>query len=397
MGFGALIRNVQVTQTDTVTGTSITDLIVTGTGAYPEWKSAGAYDGGMGIPGASRAVTLLADLAGAAPWHAYRDGPAGVAERVAPTPLLLEQPAPPDHRVTTISSMVMDLVWHGNAIGLHIGGSDGLPDSILPIPARTVHVTRVAAGSGIDLPVGNVAYQIGRRWYDSSQVMHVKGPCEPGALRGWGVLENHQALLRTAEEQRRQAGAATGEGIPTGVLTSTSPDTTVDQLRAAKAAWLDAQRTRTIAALGPGTNFEALAWSPTEAQLLEARRFTLHEIGLAFGVPLHYLGVEGGSRTYSNVEQEGIELVKSLRGHLARFEAAFSAMLPHGQWARANLDAELRADTLARYRAHKMAIDARFLAPSEARALENRPPMTAAQLGERYPDDAPAGDEEDGA
>lgn len=391
MGLGSLFhRDRIITQTDTVTGETITDLVVTGMGAYPQFGNAGAYRGGMGVPGAWRAAVLLADLIGAAPWHAYREAPGGVDERVVPTPSLLDQPAPPDQRVATFSSMALDLLWHGNAIALRVGlDGEGSADAMLPVPAESVFVDRVGPHSETELPIGNVAYHVGGRWFDASEVIHVKGPCQPGALRGWGVLEAHEPTLRLSEEQRRQAASATGEGIPTGVLTSSSPDTTKEQLTAAKAAWMAAQRTRTIAALGPGTSFEALGWNPTEAQLLDARRFTLHEIGLIFGVPLSFLGVEGGSRTYSNVEQEGLNLIKfSLAGHLARFEQALSAALP-GRRAKANLDAVLRSDTLTRYQAHEIAIRSKFLAPSEVRGIEDRRPFTPEQLDE-FPESAPA-------
>lgn len=398
MGFGALFhRDIQIQQTDTVTGDVRLDTIVTGAGAYPDWYGQGAYRGGMGIPGFWRAAVLRAELLGGAPWHAFRDGPGGVAERVTPTPLLLAQPAPPDQAMTTFSAMELDLIWHGNAIALRLDNNgDGSSDAMLPVPATSVYVTRVDQRSGIDLPIGNVAYNVGGRWFDSSEVIHVKGLCEPGALRGMGVLEHHLSTMELSREQRSQAAAATGAGIPTGVLTSTSPDTTIEQLKLSKAAWLEAQRTRTIAALGPNTNFQALAWNPTDAQLLESRKFTLHEIALVMGLPLSFLGVEGGSRTYTNVEQEGINLIKfTLSGDVIRFEQALSAAMPFGMWARANLDAVLRADTLTRYQAHAIAIRNRFLAPSEARALENRPPMTPAQLAEPYPG-ASAGDETGG-
>lgn len=384
MGLGQLLRDIQVTQTDTVTGETINDLIVTGAGAYPDWQGQGAYRGGMGIPGFWRAAVLRAELLGGAPWHAYRDGPGGVAERITPTPLLLSQPAPPDQAMTTFTAMELDLIWHGNAIALRIGmDGEGSPDAMLPVPAQGVYVTRVDQRSGIDLPIGNIAYSIGGRWFDSSEVIHVKGLSTPGSLRGMGVLEHHLSTMDLARELRTQAAASTGAGIPTGVLTSTSPDTTPDQLKLSKEKWIEAQRTRTIAALGPGTDFTALAWNPTDAQLLESRKFTLHEIALIMGLPLSFLGVEGGSRTYSNIEQEGINLIKfTLSGDVIRFEQAITAVMPPGQWARANLDAILRSDTLARYQAHKIALDGKFLTVDEVRAIENRAPLTGLEGAE---------------
>jgi hypothetical protein len=44
---------------------------------------------------------------------------------------------------------------------------------------------------------------------------------------------------------------------------------------------------------------------------------------------------------------------------------------------RINMAGLLRADTLTRYQAHKIAYDAEFLTTDEIRELEDRPPMAA--------------------
>jgi hypothetical protein len=80
--------------------------------------------------------------------------------------------------------------------------------------------------------------------------------------------------------------------------------------------------------------------------------------------------------TYANSETESIDLLKfSLSGHLARFEQTLSAQFPRGTQVKANLDAMLRSDTLSRYQAHQVGIDAGFLLRSEARSIEDLPPV----------------------
>ena len=413
MGLGALFqRDLKITTEDTVSGVSEIHTVVTGTGAYPDWRQTGAYRGGMGIPGASRAALLQAGLLGGVPWHAYTSDATGITERVQPTPLLLEQPSPPDTRVVTMSSLVMDLIWHGNAIELVVARDElGHPTATLPISAEFVHVKRVEPADGVPFPIGTVAYHVSPyaihdggdpsagRWYSARDVIHTKGPCQPGALRGMGVLENHLATLTLAGEQRRQAANVTGSGVPLGVLKSDNPDLTVEEAEAAKASWMRSQRDRSVAVLGATTSFEALAWSPTESQLLDARRFTLHEIALIFGLDPSWLGASQASRTYSNVEQEGINLrvYSALADHLARLEAARSLVLPAGMVARANLDAVLRADTLGRYQAHALAYG-KWLTDDEIRALEGRAPLTPEQreqIAALAPAPAPAAFAED--
>ncbi len=386
MGLGALLRNIKITQEDTITGQVITDTIVTGPGpggSWPDWHGGrAAYGGGMGHPGAWRAALLISDLLGSLPWHAYDDGPGDVPVRRTPAPMLLSRPAGREPRISTYSSWGLDYLWHGNAIGL-ITGKDAHGEAFgaLPIPARQVHAKIIEPSDNLStIPVGSPGYLIGRRWYHPDDVLHVKGPCEPGAVRGMGVLENHLRTLRLAEDQDRQAGASTGAGIPTGVLKASSPDVEEAEIIAAKADWKRSQATRDVAVLTPAIDFVPLAWNPTDAQLLESRRFTRQDWALIFGVPARYLLAEDSSRTYSNVETEGIELLRYyMNGHVARFEQALEAHLRPGTTVKANLDAVLRADTLTRYQAHEIGIRAGFLLDDEARAYENRPPLTSAQ------------------
>jgi len=389
MGLGTLLRNIKITQENTLTGEVITDTIVTGPGpggSWPDWYGRGAYGGGMGHPGAWRAALLISDLLGALPWHAYIDGPGDVLVRRTPAPALLQRPAGREPRVSTISSWTLDYLWHGNAVGLVTArDAGGEAVSALPIPARQVHVKRIEPSDNLaTIPVGSPGYLIGRRWFGPDDVLHVKGPCEPGDLRGWGVIENHVRTMRLADDQDRQAGAATGAGIPTGVLKVASPDVEEDEIIAAKTMWKRSQATRDIAVLTPAIDFTPLAWNPTDAQLLESRRFTLQTWALIFGVPMRYLGAETSSRTYSNIETEGIELLRYyMNGHVARFESAFAAHLRPWTTVKANLDAVLRADTLTRYQAHALGAQNGFLLDDEIRAWENLPPLTPAQRAQR--------------
>lgn len=352
-------------------------------GTSPRGWSSAPYGGAMGLPAAWRAAVLLSDLLGSVPWHAYREQGDGPPEKL-PTPPLLDQPSPPDTRMTTLSGMALDLIWHGNAIALVAERNrHGWPTAIVPVPANQVQVKRVAVADGLPFPVGTVVYDVNGTWYPADDVVHVKGPTQPGALRGMGVLECHlNGSLRLSTSLGVQAGGIAENGVPSVVIESADPDLTQPEADGLKAAWMKAQGAgRKPMVVNGNTKVTPVAWNPSETQLLDARRFSLHETALLFGLPLSFLGADQSSRTYSNIEQEGLNLVKySLAGHLARFEQTFTAHLPRGTWAKANLDALLRADTLTRYQAHEVGIRAGFLTVNEARALEDRPALSPAEL-----------------
>lgn len=54
-----------------------------------------------------------------------------------------------------------------------------------------------------------------------------------------------------------------------------------------------------------------------------------------------------------------------------RFEHAFSALMRPGQYVKFNPDAMKRVDLMTRYKSHSIGISAGFLAPSEAREIED--------------------------
>lgn len=381
MGLGRLFetRSTVYTATDTVSGAVQTFTVIDN--LAPDYVNMGTYRNAMSIPGAWRASVLLSDLLGQVPWNAYRQPLRGPEQLIAPRPPLLEQPNPPYTRMTTFSSWGLDLMYHGNALGVVAARNAlGWPTAAIAVPATSVGVRRVTPFQDSPLPVGALEYKIGSMSLGSQDVIHIMGPCEPGAVRGMGVLEAHMNTFALAQEQGKQARSISTHGVPTGVLQSDDPDLEEDEALKLKDSWLRSQATRSIAVLNANTKFTPLSWNPEQLELVEARKFSLTELELIFGLPVGWLGGQTSSRTYSNIEQDAVNLLKfSLGGHLARFEQTLSLAMPRGTVTRANMDAVLRADTLTRYQAHVLGITAGFLTDDEARELEHRQPLTDEQ------------------
>lgn len=405
MGLGSMLNrasvNINVTTTNEAGTVLSSDVFTVTDGLIPSWASS-PYQGAMTLPGAWRAAIIAADLLGSLPWEAYERGPLGVPVLAPDQPAVLVQPSPPDARITTISSWGLDYIWHGNAVSLK---GDPTPDGdvsvLAPVPISNVAIGRasgrdhLADRAGRPFRRGEVTYRIGGTVYRADEVVHLKGPCEPGALRGLGALECHlQGSIRTGLELNRQAGNLDVAGVPTGVLKVTAPDLTADEAAVVKSRWLAAQASRTVAVLNDVTEFTPLAWNPTESQLLEARKFSLHEIALIVGVPLYFLGVETSNRTYSNVEQEGIVLTRfHLAGAIRRVEWGLTTCQRVGRFVQADLSDALRADTLTRYQAWNIGLTAGFLTPNEVRQRENLPPVTGGD--DLRPAPVPAGQDPD--
>jgi HK97 family phage portal protein len=376
VGLGRLLtRSTRYTATDTVTGATATFTVVDNLG--PDWPTSSVFQGGMSIPGAWRAANMLSGLLGRVPWDAYRQ-PLGQPEvKLIPRPPLLEQPNPPDTRMSTFRSWGLDYIWNGNAVGIVAARNAlGWPTAAIPVPAVSVAVRRVTPYIDSPLPVGALEYKIGELTLGSQDLIHIKGPCQPGAVRGMGVLETQLNTLSLAQEQGRQARSVSTHGVPTGVLESSNPDLTDDEAADLKDTWLRNQRDRTIAVLNSSTKFTPLSWNPEQLQLVEARKFTLNELELIFGLPVGWLGGTDSSRKYSNMSQDDLHMLKySLGDHLEQFEQTLSLAFPRGTIARANLGSILRADLLTRYQAYEIGIRNNFLEPNEAREDDLKPPL----------------------
>jgi phage portal protein BeeE len=348
------------------------------------WQTS-TYGGFLSVPGAWRASTMLSDLFAQMPFHSFRssgDGGEVATPRNAP---ILDAPAGSrEDPLTVFASWGMDYLWDGNAVGVYTGRyQNGLPIAVLPVPVSDVgvrmQIKQNAPGDRLPQYTGRREYSIGGIVFDESEIFHVKGPCKPGSDRGLGVLETQLAALTLSRDLENQADAVSLHGVPTGLLKSVNPEADPADLKVAKAAWIESQRNRTIAALGPNIDFEPLAWNPEEMQLVEARKFSLTQLELMFGLPVGWLGGSTPSRTYSNVEQDAVNLIKfsALAGMIAKFESVMTnKWLPRGQTAKGNRDAVLRSDTMTRYQAHALALGRKaWKTVNEVRGNENLAPV----------------------
>jgi len=320
----------------------------------------------LSVPGIWRAVTLISDAIGGLPFHAYRS-----EEYVDPQPNILIKPVATETRMETVSAMVASLIIHGNYIAI-LGepGLNGYPDSFYPVATHRVQVRRQD---------GALIYRIEDRDYTADEVLHIKGFSMPGEHVGYGILSAQRQAIGGAVAVNTYAQRYFDGGAqPTGIIYSSNPDLSQEEADQLKAAWLRQYggTKRTPAVLNESTKFQQLSDNAKDAQLLETRQFSLTEIANMIGLPAYYLGAPNSSRTYSNVSEENLQLVRwSLMPYIQRIEQRMTEYLPRGQYAKMNVDALLRPDTKSRYEAHKIALDSGFLTLDEVRELENREPL----------------------
>lgn len=128
---------------------------------------------------------------------------------------------------------------------------------------------------------------------------------------------------------------------------------------------------------GDGLKYEPMAMSADDAQLIEQLKWTVADVARCFHFPMYKLGgeipakesVEALNQTYySDCLQSLIESAESLLDE--------GLGLPPGYHVEFNLENLLRMDTATRYKTKGQAVKDGWMAPNEARAGENLPPVT---------------------
>ena len=340
----------------------------------------------LGVPAIYRGVTLIADAIGALGLHSYRNG-----RIVKPTPQILIKPNPQETRIETISAMAASLILDGNYIAvLGERGANGLPDFFYPVAIDRVNLTRVD---------GRIVYRIENQVYEADNILHIKNFTLPGEFFGRGIVETQKQAIGKEIAINEYASRYFDGGVnPTAVIKSGNPDLTQEEADALKTAWLSmySGRNRQPAVLNSTTDFEILSSNAQESQLIEAQIQGLTEAANILGLPAYYLGAPNSSRTYANVEQENLQLVRwSIQPIAERIEQALSELLVRGQTAKFNYDTLLRTDTLSRYQAHAVGLTNGFLTVDEVRDMENRDPIQGIDDEPIDTIEAPEYDEED--
>lgn len=342
------------------------------------------YETVMSIPAFWRGANFLSGLLARVPWDAYTTHGRDQETLIDPRPSFLEQPAPPDTRLTTFKSLFLDYLINGNGIGIvATWDGQGKPTSMWPVPAAFVAIRRVNTDqpSLIGVPPGQIEYRIAGKPYSPDEIVHFKGPCAPGAPRGFGILEAHcRGALLTARQLQRDARNASRHGVPPGYLRVTSeseeandPDAMADVQR----DWMRKRDEGGVAILNNAVEFTPVAWNPDEAQLIQARQMSDNEIANLLGLPATWVNSAnngGTSLTYSNVDSEALSLIKFPMGeHFEQWGQTLTLKYPRNTCVRADLDNFLQGDTQARYNSYASAIQTGWMLRSEARKKERFP------------------------
>lgn len=275
------------------------------------------------IPAVGRALGVLAGLCKQMPMDDYR-GFSPVRR-----PRLLDAPDPTRARSWFVDGHVQDYLLHGNAVHeVTARDAAGYPAACLWHPAGMVMVGPDRDG----LPV----YWVNGRQLDRQDVVHVQRGADPmWPWRGVGVVEEHLVSLdRIATEETYERQTLVGASVPSVVVIAPQRKLDDEEADAAAARWEEkfSGPARRPVILPAGSEVRPLGWSPTDSQMVEARKLSLVDVANIFNIDGYWLGTEGSSHTYrSPGPLKDLLVTISVNPVLTDFEGVWGSWwLPHG-------------------------------------------------------------------
>jgi len=323
-------------------------------------------------------VRILASSVASLPIQLYRRN-GSYREQVSYIPQLLFKPAVVDDLFQWLQKCVFSLALRGNAYGLITQRDEfGFPTMIEWLNPDDVWVDEYR-------PTSPVYYWQGRK-VRTEDIIHIPWMVLPGRVVG---LSPMAAFAHTIGHglKATQYGLSWFDngGTPPATMKNSAKTITPAEAEEISDRLSASMRSRKPLVFGSDWDFNALQVSPEESQFVETMRLNASQIAAIYGVPPTKVGGDaGGSMTYANVEQEGIDFVTfTLRPWLVLLEGRLSQLMPGREYVKFNADAMVRTSLVDRYSAYGMSLDQGWRNRDDVRALEDLPPLPDGQ-GQTY-------------
>lgn len=322
-------------------------------------------------------LRLRGNLISTMPLDVYRKVE-GLHVEVPKPPVLLNPGGERVGMVEWLYSSQVDLDRAGNGVGL-ITARDGLG---LPARVELVPISDVV----VRVRKGELTYRIAGTTYEPHEVWHEKQYTVPGlpvglspvAYAAWSIGEYLSAQQFALDWFGRGA-------VPSGHLKNTAKTLSPRQATETKQRFRATVQSGDVFVTGNDWDYDMIQAEHAGAEWLESKKFGLADVARFFDCPADLIdaAVSGSSITYANIGQRNLQfLIMSLGPAVTRRELALSTLTSRPRFVKLNTDALLRMDPATQAQVLATLINSRQLAPSEARALKDRPPYTEDQLAE---------------
>lgn len=280
-------------------------------------------------------------------------------------------------------------VLRGNGFAeiLHTGGK-GVAE-LIPL-----HPDRVRPFWYNDLPAYEYSPPNGSsRVILHADMFHLRGFSDDG-LNGLNPIQLHREAIGLSLATEEHGARLFSNGVrPSGVLKMTSHFKDDEARKNFKKSWKEAyagsSKSGETIVLEDGLDWTQIGMTSEDAQFLETRKFQRSEVASIFRVPPHMIG-DLERATNNNIEYQSLEfLTHTLGPWITGFEQAVTRdlieeTLQEELFAEFLVDALLRGDIGARYKAYATGRQWGWLSPNDILRKENMNPIPDEKGGNEY-------------
>lgn len=328
-------------------------------------------------------LRLRANLISTMPVDVYRKV-GDVRVEVPPPPVLVN---PGGQRVKIkewLYSSQVDLDRAGNAIGLITEvHSSGLPARI---DLQPISECAIVPAKGDPRAPDGWKYRISGKPYYPDQVWHEKQYTISGLPMGLSPVA--YAAWTIGEYLSIQDFALDffgNSGVPAMHLKNTKQTIGSDKAQEIKDRFAASVQQGGMFVSGQDWELNLLQSEAAGRSWLEAKQASISDVARFFDCPGDLIDavVQSGNITYATITQRNLQLlIMHIGPAIVRREDNLSDLTARPRYVKLNADALLRMDPKARAEMFKVQIDSRTRAPSEARELDDLPPLTPEQMAE---------------
>lgn len=262
------------------------------------------------------------------------------------------------------------------------------PIGLIPLDPLSVAVKRDDSNSRyyeVTERMSSSAKKGGVRRIPEDKMLHVRGAVLPGCDRGLSPIAMERNVLGNALAGEKSAGRVYKRGLISTVFLTSDQTLKADQRKQigdTLRAFAGSENAGGVAVLEAGLTPHAISINPKDAQLLEARQYSVEQICRIFGVPPVMIGhAANGTTTWgSGIEQLILQFTKTcLTPMLRSIESAIYRDLLDEKTRKTtvvkfNMEGLLRGDSAARADFLSKMVQAGIYTDNEARAYENKAP-----------------------
>lgn len=330
----------------------------------------------LALTGVFRAVSVLSSTMAAFPWNIYRRTDASNFEVAYDHPLYYILHDEPHHLWSSFTfreiAMLHLSLRAGNFYAI-INRRNGDVDS-LRIVDEPENVQIVIRNDQLYYFIPGYV-----KPFPSRDIFHVRG-LGNNSYKGDTPLTIARNTFSEGIKQNTTAAAIFENSARIGGVVTHPAVMTDPQYLRFKKTWQEAYEGVTksgkTAILEGGATFSPMKINLLDLEFLAQRKFNKSDIALFFGLPPHMLHVMDGA-TFSNIEHQGIELVKfTFLSWVRRFESEVQRKLiaTHERGIisnKMNMDGLLRGDSVARAESLSKYVNSGIMTRDEARAMQD--------------------------